>query len=230
MTTDRRKTLTYTKTCEVCGETWTALTRYQAARGKTCSRDCTSVLLRRPRPKTVAPSIPCAVCGTLVHRPPSRLARVVTAVTCSNHCRGVMRGREWAKHGYKGPAARTPESYAAAAEKMRGARNPAWKGGVTYFKTHGRYTGVRYLRAPEWARPMARADGYIMEHRLVMATVCGYLLERTEVVHHLDHDPSNNTPGNLELWPSNGSHKAAEHGRVVPGATCRLLPRSTPAP
>lgn len=113
---------------------------------------------------------------------------------------------------------------------MSGERNPAWKGGVTYFKTHGAYTGVRYVRAPEWARPMARADGYVMEHRLVMAKVCGYLLTRTEVVHHLDHDPSNNSPTNLELWPSNGSHKAAEHGRLVPGATCRLSRRSTPDP
>jgi hypothetical protein len=51
-----------------------------------------------------------------------------------------------------------------------------------------------------------------------------------EVVHHRDHNALNNAQENLEMWPSNGSHKAAEHGRVVPGATCRWLPRSTPDP
>jgi len=113
---------------------------------------------------------------------------------------------------------------------MSGANNPAWKGGVTYWRKKGNYPAIKYVRAPEWARPMARKDGYIMEHRLLMATRIGRLLTRTEVVHHIDHDPLNNDPANLELWPSNGSHKAAEHGRVVPGAANRLSLRSSPAP
>ena len=104
---------------------------------------------------------------------------------------------------------------------MRGERNPAWKGGVTYRRRRGSYAQVRYVRAPSWAMPMARADGYVMEHRLVMAGLCGYLLTRTEVVHHRDHDPTHNSPGNLELWPTNGSHKMAEAGRIAIGAACR---------
>jgi hypothetical protein len=103
-----------------------------------------------------------------------------------------------------------------------GERNAAWKGGVTYFKTHGNYTGVRYIRAPGWARPMARADGYIMEHRLVMAQWVGRLLLRSEVVNHKDHDPSNNARSNLELWPTNGDHKRGEVGRFVDGVANRL--------
>ena len=93
---------------------------------------------------------------------------------------------------------------------------------MTYFKTHGNYTGVRYVRAPEWARPMARADGYIMEHRLVMAQWVGRMLLRTEVVNHKDHDPSNNARSNLELWPTNGDHKRGEVGRFVDGVANRL--------
>jgi hypothetical protein len=104
---------------------------------------------------------------------------------------------------------------------FRGAKNPAWKGGVTYFKTHGNYTGVRYVRAPEWARPMARADGYLMEHRLVMAEWMGRLLSRTEVVNHIDHDPSNNARSNLELWPTNADHKRGEFGRIAVGVANR---------
>jgi hypothetical protein len=113
---------------------------------------------------------------------------------------------------------------------MTGERNPAWKGGVTYWRKKGNYPAIKYVRAPEWARPMARKDGYIMEHRLIMATIVGRLLLRTEVVHHRDHNPLNNDPANLELWPSNGSHKAAEHGRVAQGVTNRLLPRLRAAP
>lgn len=106
-----------------------------------------------------------------------------------------------------------------------GAENPAWKGGVTMFKRKGNYKGIPYIRATEWLRPMARKDGYIMKHRAVMAEWCGYLLSRTEVVHHVDHDPTNNSRDNLELWPDNRSHKLAEHGRFVPDAVCRWFPR-----
>lgn len=102
-----------------------------------------------------------------------------------------------------------------------GPANPAWKGGVTFFKTHGNYIGVKYVRAPEWARPMARKDGYIMEHRLVMASWLGRLLTRTEVVNHLDHVPANNDRTNLELWPTNADHKRGEFGRAAIGVANR---------
>lgn len=72
--------------------------------------------------------------------------------------------------------------------------------------------------------PMARMDGYVMEHRLVMAKWCSYLLTRTEVVHHVNHDPMHNERLNLELWPDNRSHKLWEHGRFVEGAVCRYFP------
>jgi hypothetical protein len=98
-----------------------------------------------------------------------------------------------------------------------GPRNGAWKGGVTLKRPKGNYGGVRHVRAPAWVLPMARADGYIAEHRLVMATMAGRLLTRTEVVHHRDHDPSNNSKANLEMWPDNQTHKLAEHGRPVNG-------------
>lgn len=165
----------------------------------------------------------CAACGKEYQVYPRTLRRVKNP-TCSRKCNGALRGREWAKHGHKGRASWTDQSRLSYSAKMGGEKNPAWKGGVTYFKKKGNYKGVRYVRAPEWARPMARADGYIMEHRLVMARMAGRLLDRTEVVHHLDHDPSNNEPKNLELWPDNRSHKLAEHGRFVIGAACRLSP------
>ena len=82
-----------------------------------------------------------------------------------------------------------------------------------------------YVRAPQWAQPMARKDGYVMQHRLVMAQACGFLLTRSEVVDHLDHNPSNNDPLNLVLYPSNGDHKRGEVGRFVEGVANRWSPK-----
>ena len=137
--------------------------------------------------------------------------------TCSKRCNGVLRGQEWAKHGHKGAADRKTKP------DMRGEKNPAWKGGVTLKRPKGNYSGVRYVRAPDWARLMARKDGYIMEHRLVMAAMCKRLLTREEVVNHIDHNPANNCKENLELWPTNGTHKRGETGRLVEGAVCLFL-------
>jgi hypothetical protein len=89
-------------------------------------------------------------------------------------------------------------------------RNPAWKGGVTYKRNKGNYVGPRYTRCPPEFSAMARADGYVMEHRLVMAMALGRCLTRTEVVHHRDHDTRNNGLENLQLFPDNGAHKRAE--------------------
>lgn len=153
------------------------------------------------------PNVTCDLCSTPMYRRPSRLA-VNAGKFCSRACRNKA----------------YPLAYCNAPPPPRGAANPAWKGGVTRFKTKGNYANVPYVRAPEWARPMARKDGYIMEHRLVMAEWCGFLLTRTEAVHHVDHKPLNNARSNLELWPDNRSHKLAEHGRFVEGAACRWCP------
>jgi len=153
------------------------------------------------------------VCGKEIQRRRDRLAK---EPACGYKCNGINRGRDWAKHGHRGPAAVRRRA------DQRGAKNPAWKGGITYKRPKGNHNGARYVRAPKWALPMARKDGYVMEHRLVMARRVGRLLTRAETVHHLDHDPLHNVETNLELWPTNGSHKMGEVGRIAPGAACRL--------
>lgn len=101
---------------------------------------------------------------------------------------------------------------------MFGEDNPAWKGGVTHRRRRGNYVSVRYVRCPDHLRSMARKDGYVMEHRLIMAEWVGRPLLRRETVHHVDHNPLNNERSNLELFPCNRSHKMAEHGRCAIGA------------
>jgi hypothetical protein len=96
-----------------------------------------------------------------------------------------------------------------------GPNNPAWKGGVTYFRKHGNYKPIKYVRCPVEFLAMARKDGYVMEHRLIMARMAGRPLLRQEVVHHRNHDPQDNREENLELFVSNQAHKIAESARSV---------------
>lgn len=163
----------------------------------------------------------CTICGKEISRPPSHAARTKEPM-CSYECNGIRRGQEWATHGHKGRAGWTEASWESYQKNMSGAKNPAWKGGITYKRPKGNHKGARYVRAPKWAAAMARKDGYIMEHRLVMVQLTGRLLTRTECVHHRDHDPLNNEPSNLELWPTNRDHKMGEVGRFVEGVANRL--------
>jgi hypothetical protein len=116
-----------------------------------------------------------------------------------------------AKLGRAGWTEKSLESYAVS---MGGENNPAWKGGVTIFKKKGNYKNVRYVRCPKDYLAMARKDGYVMEHRLIMAQQLGRCLLRTESVHHINHDPTDNRIENLMLFQNNSHHKLYEHGNL----------------
>lgn len=80
--------------------------------------------------------------------------------------------------------------------------NPAWKGG-RYFDDDG----YVLVYAPD--HPHADAANRVREHRLVMESMMGRLLLPSEVVDHIDGDPSNNSPSNLRLFASNAEHLRA---------------------
>lgn len=161
---------------------------------------------RRPYPaeQRTGKVITCPVCGTQVYKPLAWLKKVEIAY-CSQRCNGIVRSRNLVKYSANGKGKTRP------GKGLSGAANPAWKGGVTYFKTHGNYTGVKYIRCPAEYLSMARKDGYVMEHRILVAQAIGRPLLRTEVVHHIDHNPANNQLSNLQLFASNRDHKLFEH-------------------
>lgn len=209
------------KVCQNCQRIFPCETREQAARNKTCSQECANTLIGKANEGDRATHsgrvwLTCPVCGKRFWRFRNYAQRANLPV-CSRQCNGILRGKEWKLHAHKGRAAWSQESEAALVERMTGNTNPAWKGGVTYFRKHGNYAPIKYVRCPREFLPMARKDGYVMEHRLLVAQHLGRCLKRSEVVHHIDHDPTNNDPANLMLFSSNTAHKRYEgQGQPAP--------------
>lgn len=150
----------------------------------------------------------CPVCQKEFKTFPRTLRRVKTP-TCSKRCNGSNRYQTLRHHSY-----RSPKGFLPPAAGLKGEKNYAWKGGVTFKRNKGNYIGPKYVRCPLEFLPMARKDGYVMEHRLIVAKRLGRCLLRTEVVHHKDHVTRNNQDENLELFASNGEHKREEARRL----------------
>ncbi len=94
---------------------------------------------------------------------------------------------------------------------IRGDKNPAWNGGRLVTKQG--YIRMRLLpNDPMFSMTgslgVGHTDGYIFEHRYVMARHLGRPLETWEVVHHKNGDKKDNRIENLELLPDRQNHMA----------------------
>ena len=71
---------------------------------------------------------------------------------------------------------------------------------------HTYYTSDGYVREYQPDNPNCYANGYVLQHRLVMEKHLGRYLEPEEIVHHEDGCPDNNSLLNLELFPNSVEH------------------------
>ena len=82
-------------------------------------------------------------------------------------------------------------------QRCRGERSGNWKGGRV--RTTQGYILIR-LQPDDFFFPMAqRNNGYVFEHRLVMAKSLKRNLHPWEIVHHKNHKRQDNRIGNLQL-------------------------------
>jgi hypothetical protein len=235
---NQRRVYPFWKVCQHCNKPFMALTKEQATRNMYCGRECMGkmfALARTGKPlkaieRRKGKMYTCPVCGKEFWRG-NYATRKQKMVLCSQQCNGVLRSENLVRHSHKGRAAWTEQSYQSYQEKMTGPNNPAWKGGLTYRNRKGAYVNqsIKYVRCPQDYLSMARKDGYVMEHRIVVAQALGRVLSRTEVVHHINHDATDNRLANLMLFATNAQHKAYEGGKDIAPLWCGLCHSTTPA-
>ena len=83
---------------------------------------------------------------------------------------------------------------------------------------------IKYVPCPPDFLAMARTDGWVAQHPLMVALEIGRALLRSECVHHINGNPEDNRIENLMLFASNADHKRYEHGQPIE-PLWRLSPR-----
>lgn len=81
-------------------------------------------------------------------------------------------------------------------QRASGAAHGSWNGGLTV--TQDGYVKEKVALSDPF-RSMGGAKGYVPQHRLVMARALGRALDRSETVHHINGNRSDNRIQNLQL-------------------------------
>ena len=158
--------------CRICGKE-EYVPHYRARSYKTCSVECRAQYSSLILGSKVENK--CVICGKGFKVKKSHADR---RKCCSIACNTLRR-----KQIYKGEG---NPNYG-----NRGEKCAAWKGGRVI--KHG------YVELYMPDHPMSNKDGYVREHRLVMAQHLGRMLKPYEDVHHIDGNRMNNHISNLML-------------------------------
>ena len=94
---------------------------------------------------------------------------------------------------------------------FKGRRPQNYKGGSVQ-------RGYRHIFLP--GHPMSAKNGYVPEHRLVVAQVLGRPLSSTELVHHKNRNRLDNRPENLQITTYK-AHGLLHHPTNVTCPSCR---------
>jgi len=89
-------------------------------------------------------------------------------------------------------------------------KNPSWKGGRR--KSSGGYIQIY---SPNHPTTIGKRNKLVFEHRLVLEKYLGRFLEREEVVHHINHDKSDNRLDNLKLFKNHSEHMIFEQSTRI---------------
>ena len=149
----------------------------------------------------------CEKCKKVFFIYPYRLRRSITEGRfCSKECwynsRRVIKKCLKCGKEYKKPSARSG-TYCSVSCATSGENNYQWNG--------GKFISQGYVYILSKGHPNAsKIKPYIGEHRLVMEKHLGRYLKKSEVVHHIDGNKSDNRIENLQLFKSNNEHRKME--------------------
>jgi hypothetical protein len=86
---------------------------------------------------------------------------------------------------------------------------------------NGKHDKMGYFFIKSREHPYKNSQGYMAKHRLVMEAHLGRILLPTEVVHHINGEPSDNRIENLMLFSCSGEH-IRHHGRIRKAISQRI--------
>lgn len=215
-----------TRPCVQCG---TPVTRYLTPERInsrwTCSYKCMGkeqslrldergIVMRPNKPRT-GDTVPCSVCGKEFYRQPAYIKQ--GRHLCSIACNTIWQRRNRSTKTcpvcqtefiIKPSQARVTHCSMACQSKARTKRDTG--------RVHNGRPVIKnaagYLTVYEPTNPNASKSGRVLEHRYVIGQMIGRYLETEEQVHHINHDPTDNRPKNLEIMnPGDHTRETVSH-------------------
>jgi endogenous inhibitor of DNA gyrase (YacG/DUF329 family) len=154
--------------------------------------------------RTTQIQVPCPVCRTVVTRTPC----FSHIKTCSRKCGEIFSHNKYVEANQRACKV-CGKLFVPKHNKSKGLFCSYACSGKNRIQSFIMRNGYRFVRAEN--HPNCTKQGYYAEHRLVMESHIGRYLDKKEVVHHINHIKSDNSIGNLMLFPSPGQHTVSCH-------------------